>query len=416
MKSVRHGEKGHVLVLVLATMFLGTVMVSSSLSLVSTSVKSSESPGASFANYAAAEAGAEHGFWRLRNEPGFAGNLLEEIPQGYVLDLNGKDVTVTVTKIPDPPPSSTSPGSESGRELRTEKKVQPYTATTGVSTTFTYNFTVYNSGEDTMELVTIYDLLPSGLSYVSGSSTGITSNDPQISGNELKWESLSYFIPSEGNAMLTFQAQSTPSEGVLCNEAWVDPGGQSKTTTSLTAKVVVGSPSSVLCPGASASVVKSIAPVVAPSQTPQTYTYTISVRNTGATTFNLKELRHLLPEGFVYAQGSSSGMTSADPSVSGSSGQVSLTWAYGPEITIQPGASNTQVLQVVVTPASNEYYNEVWAIFNEIPYVVYTGSTTAVDSYGELYQITSQVGGLTLLVDVRIRVGGQVTILSWVQQ
>ena len=52
---------------------------------------------------------------------------------------------------------------------------------------FSYTITMENTAVTEGTITTILDTLPAGLSYVSGSSSGLSSNDPSINGSVLSW-------------------------------------------------------------------------------------------------------------------------------------------------------------------------------------------------------------------------------------
>ena len=134
----------------------------------------------------AALSGDQYARYRLAYEANYVDSLPMDTPVDFPLSINGKDVTVTILKTSEPPPAPSLPGSESGRELRTEMLVEPDTAPESVPTTFTYDITVTNSGADPADLTTFYALLPSSdFSYIASSTSGITTDEPLIVGNEL---------------------------------------------------------------------------------------------------------------------------------------------------------------------------------------------------------------------------------------
>lgn len=230
MKNIQRSEKGHVLLLVLITMFLGTVLVSSSLSLVSTSVASSDSPAASFTNYSSAEAGAQHGLWRIQNEAGFADSLTEINPSSnYSFMLNGVTVPITVTEIfPNPTPTPTpGPTPDPADRITIAKNISPNAIMAGTSGAFTYTIEITNIGQSNVKLEYIGDTLPLGFSYIPGSSTGFTTDDPTITIVSGQEELLWAFGPPRpgiqaGNiASQVFQATANPAAGVHFNNAIV---------------------------------------------------------------------------------------------------------------------------------------------------------------------------------------------------
>ena len=236
MKSADRGENGQALLLVLAIMFLGTALVSSSLSLVSTSVTSSNSPELSFTNYSSAEAGAQHGIWRLQNEAGFADSLTEMNPDdSYNLALNSTTVPVTITEIFAAPTPTPTPGPtpDPADRIAITKGISPNAIMADTPGTFTYTIDITNVGTSNVKLEYIGDTLPAGFSYVPGSSSGVTTADPTVTMVGGQQELLWAFGPprpgiSSGNtAPQVFQASANPVQGTYYNDALVAPVAQS---------------------------------------------------------------------------------------------------------------------------------------------------------------------------------------------
>ena len=373
----------------LAFLLLSVPLVIAALKLASTLALDSGTRTGIFKSQYAILGASEHVRYRLAYEDDYAENLPLNSPQSYVVRLNGKDITVTVMKtgLPTPSAPATSPPSESGRDFRTEKSVTPSTATPGFRI-FTYTINVWNTASTTLELTTVYDYLPSGLFYLWGFTSGITTNNPEINAQELKWENLAHSIGPGASSTLTFRAFGVLGTGVYCNEAWVDPGGRSKTTTHKTAKIVVGSPSSSMCSRVAFNVTKSVTPSIVTSGSSETFTYTISVEREGKDE-DLEKLQDLLPDGFVYVPGSSSGMTTDDPSLSQSNGRWHLTYAYSPEAQLAPGQTRTQVFLATAAPAVGFHYSEVWAIIDDFPYEFYTWPTSPVQGLSIMITCTT---------------------------
>ena len=301
-------QSGQALALVMAFMVLAVPLITSALAVASTlSVDSQVKTRILKSQYTllACEQWAAH--------------ILRDVQTAFTTStvFNGRTCTATATKTSPPAGSAPiPPGAESGREFRATKIVSPATSTPNVATTYTYTIHVQNTGLAPLELTTVHDELDVGVSYVTSSTSGVTSDEPQISGSELKWDSLAYTVPAGTSTTLSFQATASRPEGVYCNEAWVDPGGFPKSTASgLTAPITVGSPSSYTCSGPTAKVTKVVDRDVVVAGTSETVTYTIFVENHGGSTILLKEIRDLLPEDWDYDPGSSSGITTSDPSV-----------------------------------------------------------------------------------------------------
>jgi uncharacterized repeat protein (TIGR01451 family) len=89
--------------------------------------------------------------------------------------------------------------------------------------TVTYSITLNNPSSSAVPISSVTDHLPDGFAYLSGSSTGLTTDDPAISGQDLTWSG-SYSIPagsvaSPGTVTLTFQATASTILGTYTNSA-----------------------------------------------------------------------------------------------------------------------------------------------------------------------------------------------------
>lgn len=112
------------------------------------------------------------------------------------------------------------------RTLEQEIFVQKRTDKPVVSPGDSLNYTIrLNNPQSTSATVTeIIDLLPTGFSYQTGSTTGLTTSDPQITLNansqQLRWVG-SFVIPARGYADLSFSVEvaSDLSAGAYANTA-----------------------------------------------------------------------------------------------------------------------------------------------------------------------------------------------------
>ena len=122
-----------------------------------------------------AGAGVEAAIWELLDDPGFGDGLTPADPSTTIqVDSDGVIVMVTVTKI--------FSGSQiEGQGLVVTKDATPTIAQPDTPTTFTYTITVRNEGTDGMDIEKVFDYLPPGFAYVSGSTSGdITTSNPNI--------------------------------------------------------------------------------------------------------------------------------------------------------------------------------------------------------------------------------------------
>ena len=224
-------ERGQVLVLVLIVLAVGTLMATSFLTAESTDLLSARESSAHLSDRTAADAGVEHGMWRVRYDPTFVAALPVSTPVSYQKTVDGMPVTISVALIPTPTPVATpTPLStpSPGHNVQVGKTVDPAYAVPGQTTVFTYTIQIDNTGTATIKLEQVWDILPQGFTYVPGSSSGITTAEPTLtmqSGQQkVDWEfdSPHPSIPSGQSATQVFQATATPLDGIYYNEAWVE--------------------------------------------------------------------------------------------------------------------------------------------------------------------------------------------------
>ncbi|MBM3935084.1 MAG: DUF11 domain-containing protein [SAR202 cluster bacterium] len=317
--------------------------------------------------------------------------------------LNGTTVTTTIVMNEVPPGSLTVPApSEAGREFRTEKSVHPTSTAANVDTTFTYTITVTNMSAVSQTLTGMYDNLPSGFDYITGSSSGVTTANPTKSGQEIRWLGLSTSVPSGDTVTQIFQVTARRPAGVYCNEAWVTPGGYEFTTSGLTADVKFGSPSSLECPGKSVRFSKAVSPSVVAAGTEHTFHYSISMQNRGNSTLVMNSIEDLLPAGFTYVTDSAQGLVFSNPTQTSESGRTRLTWTGS--FNIPAGGTVTQELDAVATPAAGDHWNEAWGDFSALGYTAYTWPSARVEALTAAVSTTTD-GHKTFQCVIWIRAG-----------
>ncbi len=393
--------------MVLAFMALAVPLIVAALGLASTlSIDSGIKTRLAKGQYSAM-AGTQHALYRLEYEAGYADGLNVGVPTSYDITMNEKLVSITVEKFSSPPSTLPPPTADNSRRLQVSKVVTPTTAAPYTPTTFTYTITIWNRDDQPEQLRHIYDELPPGFTYVPGSSSGITTDEPSVSGQDLDWNLAPHKLqlrPWE-YATLVFSAQANVATGNYCNEAWVDPGLK-LTSTGKIVKVRVGSPPNDLCEGPALEVYKSVTPNLAPAYTATTYGYTITLKSVGTAVLNVSQVRDWLPTGgFTYVLGSTSGdITSADPNSTVWQNRNRLDWSFSPKFQIQPGATLTLSFQAQASAAPGEYYNEVWVTTDELPYAAYTWPTATVRVMA-VFTITATDGETTAHAEVWVLPG-----------
>ena len=103
--------------------------------------------------------------------------------------------------------------------LETTKTADAATSVAGA--TNGYAISISNPNPDAVTLDSITDSLPAGFAYVAGSTTGATTSNPSIVGQNLTWTG-PLTAPANGSASLHFSVTVSSTPGVYLNEAGGD--------------------------------------------------------------------------------------------------------------------------------------------------------------------------------------------------
>lgn len=151
-----------------------------------------------------------------------------------------------------------------------------------------------------------------------------------------------------------------------------------------------------------------------PGQT-ATFTYTLHIDNIGTSTVHIVQIGDLLPPGFSYVAGSSSGITSAAPAITMMAGRQQLIWDLGssPGHRMNSGVSETEVFRAEATIGWAIYYNNAWVIASPDSIdMVATGPSAPI--VGAMpFDIQAKAGSTTVYARVAATETGAIAILSW---
>lgn len=103
-----------------------------------------------------------------------------------------------------------------------------------------YTITVSNSNNQAAGLTSVSDTLPAGFAYVPGTTSGLTSAEPTIAGQELTWNG-SFSVPADGSQTLHFAVTVSNTPGSYLNEASATAASLAVVPTGPTAPVTVTS-------------------------------------------------------------------------------------------------------------------------------------------------------------------------------
>jgi len=107
--------------------------------------------------------------------------------------------------------------------------------------TVNYTITLNNTGQLTAMVTQVQDTLPEGFSYAPGTTSGLTTGNPDINGQILTWHG-SWTIPAGENRELVFNANAGSVSGTWFNNAVVSGENFPPFYTGDTAPVTVGAP------------------------------------------------------------------------------------------------------------------------------------------------------------------------------
>lgn len=134
--------------------------------------------------------------------------------------------------------------------LTTTKTADSPTSTAGGGNGYT--ITVSNPNPAAVTLNSIIDTLPAGFSYVTGSTSGVTTSNPAVAGQQLTWSG-PFNVPAGGSVSLHFLVTvTTVPGGPYTNDATADAGAATVVGTGPTAPITVTGPPPIAIPTASA--------------------------------------------------------------------------------------------------------------------------------------------------------------------
>ncbi len=396
-------QNGQALLMALAFMVLAIPIVTSILSLASTlTLDSSLRARLTESQYSALGAKAVGNY--LLHVSSTTGTTTQPVT------INDDIVTTTIVRLLDPP-GAVPITSRKGRKLTVTKAVTP--TSVALSGTVTYTITVQNRHKQEQSLTKILDELPTGFSYVPGSTAlkdndGITISvaDPSISSQELEWATPSNTtLEVDASATLTFDATAASTAGVYCNEAWAEKGGK-KTRSGKTAKVTVGTTSETQCEGMAASVSKSVTPDVVHSNTSTTYTYTVTITNEGTDDLGIKRITDLIGiDDLSYDNNSvsstPSGMDPGDPSTKTVGDELELKWLFPGSGESLTSGTVWQIEYTATGTLDRGYYgSEVEIEFDANQLPDQTTGVEAIILVVDLYRITVETEDTTYICDI----------------
>ena len=380
----------------------------------------------------------------------------EDNPGGEeTLTFCDDQITLTATELPASP--GDSPG-YSFQEIQSGfKEVTPNKATLNTLTTFTYTITLKNQGTSAISLEKLIDYLPPLFQYTDNTTEGFFNGVLNFSGNpdislaagdqrcgdepdQLTWDfSPVIVIAPQDIQTLTFEATGTLPDGIYYNKVTMsyligDPASTVEVHTPYTAEVTVGNGGTKCGFNLELLVRKKVTDIriLAPGETQ--ITYTVSVENVTSNALPVTKIVDILPPGFIYQAGSSSGISSSDPTsvpapctqppdITGLQ-RCTLTWETGdddvPLFTIAAGQELIQTLKATTKADPGlAFFNEIQLIYNPVGFnswaIAFADTVLLLDNSGsvddcQLVQLrqaaNAMVDGFSLeTTEGRIRIG-----------
>ena len=176
-------EQGQVMIMALIVLTLGGLVITPTLNHMATGAKSTVIHKRLTGELYAADAGVEYAMWRIKSGI--------ETPFSTSISVGGTSVNITVTRvtsanIPDVPILS--------EDLTQSDRIKiSHTLVDLGGGVFSYTINIQNVMGSTIHLCQIGAGLPDHFTYVNGSSSGVTLQDPKIIGRKLTWPFSDFF-------------------------------------------------------------------------------------------------------------------------------------------------------------------------------------------------------------------------------
>ncbi len=399
------GQRGaSTLALALIGLLVGTSLAAPAMQIVVGSFTTTAGASASVD----ARSAAEHALWRLENDPAVHDEMTGSPPStDYVLGFPTGDANINIVASSDPP---------TNQGLRASINVSPTTIEPDTATEITFTLTLINDGDEAQD-VTRFRAIPLFFSpsYISGSTTGATTQNPTVFFGIYTWELLTpVSVPGfGGTTSISWRMTFDLPEGQYWTAGIVRVNGEGNVYAPLDAYV-----RAVVINDIDVSTVVTPNKVTAGSA--QTFTYTVTITNNGLTDYTIDWLKHYVPNYLDHVPGSTTGLTTADPART--LDFINSRWVYTwtPSSVIIP-ASGFVTLQFDITgsplPGTIFASSAVRVVEDEeANWLEPTSSTgdTAPISVVRHYTITATQNGQTVTVQITLTNAG-IEIISWVE-
>jgi hypothetical protein len=424
----KRGQRGYVvLTLALVGLMGGAVVAVPILQRATSGLRAHSGPGTSVGSSVGAESAVEHALWRIRHDVPFVDSFAGAPPgASYAEDILGDGVFANVAVTA----SSAAPPNE-GMQVRLTSSTAAMTPGTPAVITYTLKVTNYDNEPHDLSRITVQPLLwfPS---FVTGSASGITSNNPDscfiLFG--CIWNLWPYYtVPAHGGeATMTFQMLSGPMPvGTWWTYGAVRVEGVGTIVAPQTARstfmVMNGLDIDVLVRRTNCVPVCAPGDLLAPDETiagePTEFRYDITVTNGDTNDIHMQWVRHWTQTMFDYVAGSASGTSSAQPAIvyDWISNRDRHTWTLSPTLELEQAEQTTQSLEMETTLLPGVFASRSSFKVTEDPGWLGTlssmtsGEAATVTAYRK-YTIVATYDGVTITAEAVLTPTRDI-ILSW---
>lgn len=351
-----------------------------------------------------AEAAAWYAIHRLRHDPTIHSEFSGS-PPTTTFQFRGADITVVGVEPPD----------NSG--IIMSMTVTPNRALPNTPTTVTYTIIIKNDDLQAHDILRI-EADPAGSygpSYVDASTTGLTTVEPSTSGNRFTWMPLTAVTIDPFGAELSMSWDMIVDEGEgnywMDSELRIDGVGDIEGLTE--ANVLVAPPNDIV-------VSASVNPVVVEAGDNETFSYVITIENTGLIDYDISDIKFWATKDLDVDIGSSAGVSSLDPQRNSdirSNKRWEWTWG-GLDEDLDTGQQLTQVFDATGSLKPGTWFVEAGVKTEEGEGngqdVDATSSSASPIKAVRVYEINVDYFGSILDVDALIDNNG-VQVLNWVE-
>ncbi|MFW6195465.1 MAG: hypothetical protein ACOC5M_02975 [Chloroflexota bacterium] len=328
-----HGQRGYAaLTLALIAMVASAALAGPLLMRASGALRGGETT--SPLNGSGAVSAAEHGLWRIQNDAEFLDSMSGDPPSAsYTRDFASSTAEVTVT-------GSASEIENSGVTARMTPS--PGAVPEETPTDVTYTFTVRND-DDQAHYLSQVEVKPQSFSpdYVDGSTTGITTDDPNIKGTKWRWEIFpSVEVPAHGGEVsMSFDVTVDEEPDTY----WTASAARFDSINKVDAPLAAVKASELV----SVEIDSSVEPAVVSAGAEGTFEYTVEVTNTGDEDLSLEEIVHTVTTDLDYVDGSTDGLVTEDPHINHDqiNDRWEMTWDLH-SVTLEPDTAASTTFSV----------------------------------------------------------------------